>query len=935
MMKQHNDNSMMSKVYLVFARVKRSGLLPAALVILLTFAQPGIRVFSQTETFQAGAFVINMGVTPQTVANGLKPYGLIYHLILNYGVPVKWIVEPTKGKDGIDFSHGGVDFRGGPFLIPVEYRTVKVDSVITSWLAQGVVGLTTTSPLTLPVLKTLTVSSAPKWTLDLQNGKLAQPYFVNAGIPPEAYGGLNTANWKNPVDLNCCDDIFVMPHADPKWATHSWLVSWNLNCKGSIWNACHSPSALENMYNPANISEQANFLSMKVTTPGAGIILPVTGSTSYSQNTLILWGNHSAGTPPYSYSNHGDPIMQFMGPIDAATLNGSEQIYIPVQHPDGGWRPSTVVAAFDPDHLQAPLSVNGTVEKYRATVIAYGRGFGDENRGYVMHEAGHSHAKAALPANIAAQRAFFNFSFFAAKDKAPDPEVDVDLSAVFSGTTNNLSFILTGNRSLSEFVSILWESSCGGSFSPNNAQNVVFTAPTVSSNTPCVITISLTDTCGRVYKASTAFDVKCGIGVTSQVTNPCFDNPSGGAITMSISNASGPYVVNWTRTSPAGSGGPVTLTTPPYTLSGLSAGVYSVTVTSNNGTGCSATFNTTLTSSPAILITATAVPVICPGGSNGSINVTVSGGTPGYTYAWSDGPTTLNRSGLSAGTYRLTVTDSRGCIGIDSAVVTAPATLLVTPNANNVTCFGLNNGIITLNVSGGTAPYAFLWNDGSTTQNRSALSPGTYAVTVTDANGCTSSATGIAISQPSAALTLSASPVNVLCHGAATGSINLTVSGGTPFLSGPPNYLYAWSGPGGYTSSSEDITGLLAGTYSVTVTDSLGCIASLLVTVTQPPALALSIVKTDPTCPPDADQNNADGVIDLSVLGGVGPYAYAWTASNGGIVPAGQEDDQDLSGLVSGTYTVVVTDANNCTATTVVVLTYLNPNPVQPGSIDH
>jgi hypothetical protein len=88
MMKQHNDNSMMSKVYLVFARVKRSGLLPAALVILLTFAQPGIRVFSQTETFQAGAFVINMGVTPQTVANGLKPYGLIYHLILNYGVPV-------------------------------------------------------------------------------------------------------------------------------------------------------------------------------------------------------------------------------------------------------------------------------------------------------------------------------------------------------------------------------------------------------------------------------------------------------------------------------------------------------------------------------------------------------------------------------------------------------------------------------------------------------------------------------------------------------------------------------------------------------------------------------------------------------------------------------------------------------------------------------
>jgi hypothetical protein len=185
-----------------------------------------------------------MGVTPQTIGNGLKPYGLLYAL-LNQQIPVYWVINPTKSKDGIDFSHAGVDYRGGTLIVKAEYRNATIDALIASWQAQGVVGTTNTSPIqNVPVY--LTFTWVPVWVLDKQNGSLAVPYFANAGIPASAHGGSSSNAWKLPSTLDCCDDLFVMPHADPVWLTHQRLVSWNLECKGALWNACHSPSALEN-----------------------------------------------------------------------------------------------------------------------------------------------------------------------------------------------------------------------------------------------------------------------------------------------------------------------------------------------------------------------------------------------------------------------------------------------------------------------------------------------------------------------------------------------------------------------------------------------------------------------------------------------------------------------------------------------------------------
>ena len=206
---------------------------------------------------------------------------------------------------------------------------------------------------------------------------------------------------------------------------------------------------------------------------------------------------------------------------------------------------------------------------------------------------------------------------------------------------------------------------------------------------------------------------------------------------------------------------------------------------------------------------------------------------------------------------------------------------------------------------------------------------GIYAVTITDAKGCTKIVSGISVTQPAAGLSLSATQINPSCNGSTNGSIDLSVTGGTA------GYGYAWTGPGGFTSSSEDIGSRPAGTYSVVVTDSKGCTANLSVTLTQPAVLSLSTSITHPSCPSTVTTLGNNGAINLTVTGGTTAYGFVWTASNGGIVPGGQANQEDLTLLVAGTYSVTVTDSKGCTATTSATLTNLNPIPVQPGVINH
>ena len=426
--------------------------------LLVLFLMPSY-ADAQMTTIESGSFIINMGVSPQTIGNGLKPYGMIYDLILNYKVPIKWIIAPGKIKDGIDFSYNGIDYKGGPFIILKEYRSTAVNTRITYWMGQGVIGVTTASPIEVPVAKTLLVSSVPRWTIDSQNGSVAVPYFTNAGIPALAYSIVKT-----PSALGFCDDIFVMPHADPTWASHNNLYFWNLTYHGSIWTNCHAGSTLEDMFNPANKAQQTNFLAEKT-----GIAVTDGTLPNYSRNALFLYDSHTQGTTPYSYAEDSDPFMQCMGSIDAATQNGSEQIYIPIQ----GWRPTTKIAVWDPDHnhlISEPGKPSYIAANHKAAIVAYGRAFGDPNRGYVMIEAAHSFNRTLVPANIAAQvaaqRIFFNFSFMAGKDATILPDLSGIPSTVVSGTPTPVSFTFPVGINPNDYT-VSWFSSCGGAFAAN------------------------------------------------------------------------------------------------------------------------------------------------------------------------------------------------------------------------------------------------------------------------------------------------------------------------------------------------------------------------------------------------------------------------------------------------------------------------------------
>lgn len=387
------------------------------------------------------------------------------------------------------------------------------------------------------------------------------------------------------------------------------------------------------------------------------------------------------------------------------------------------------------------------------------------------------------------------------------------------------------------------------------------------------------------------------VSLASSVNVSCYDG-NNGAINITVSGGTSPYTFAWST-------GEIT-----QNISGLPAGSYDVSVTDANG--CSSGLTVTITQPVApIQANGSVTNVNCFGGSTGSITLTVSGGTSPYTYNWGGGVTTQNRTALSAGTYTVTIIDNKSCTLVQSFVVTQPASALSASTvATSVSCYGGSNGIVDLTVTGGTSPYTYVWSKSgsafsASSSDLTSLSAGTYNVIVTDANGCTTTASAI-VTQPAAALTLTASVTNASCYGSGTGSIVLTPSGGTP------SYSYIWSN----SASTKDISSLLSGNYSVTATDSKGCTASETYSVTQPAQLSASISATTPaTC-----FGGATGTVTVAGSGGTPGYTYSWNTS-----PV--QTTATATGLSAGTvYTATITDSKGCTA--IVLATVTQPTAV-------
>ncbi|SFT54150.1 gliding motility-associated C-terminal domain-containing protein [Lishizhenia tianjinensis] len=405
---------------------------------------------------------------------------------------------------------------------------------------------------------------------------------------------------------------------------------------------------------------------------------------------------------------------------------------------------------------------------------------------------------------------------------------------------------------------------------------------TVTDANGCVETISVTIT-------QPAAPLTLSVFATSNVD--CYGDATGAA-TIQASNGTPGYTYSWNTT-------PVQTSA---TASGLAAGTYTCTVTDANGCVEDINVNITQPAAPISLSIGAISNVDCYGDATGSASVIANDGTPGYTYSWNTTPvqTSATATNLAAGTYTCTVTDALGCVETITATVTQPAGALTASVASisNVNCFGDATGSATVTASFGTPGYTYSWNTTPVQTNATAtgLAAGTYTCTVTDALGCTTTTTAN-VTQPSAPLSLSiASTTNVGCYGDATGAATISASGGTPA------YTYSWNTTPVQTGATA--TGLAAGNYICTVTDNLGCTATITVTIAQPAApLGVSIASiSDVNCFGDAT-----GSATVSAFDGTPGYTYSWNTT-----PV--QTSATATGLAAGTYTCTVTDANGCTA---------------------
>jgi len=324
------------------------------------------------------------------------------------------------------------------------------------------------------------------------------------------------------------------------------------------------------------------------------------------------------------------------------------------------------------------------------------------------------------------------------------------------------------------------------------------------------------------------------------------------------------------------------------TATNLSNGTHIVTIT--DGNGCIHRDTVIISQPLPLALTISQTNVSCFGGNNGTATANISGGTTPYSFAWSSGSTAQTATSLSAGTDTLVVTDNNGCIITGTVTITEPPLLVVSLNANDVTCFNLSDGSAAAVVSGGAPGYTYNWNPG-TGSSVSALAPGSYTLIVSDLNSCQQSVP-FTITQPVQLTLALASLSNVSCFGGADGMASVSANGGTP------GYSYSWSPNVGSTAT---VNNLSANTYTATVTDSNNCTASVSIIITQPsaPVSATSIV-TNVSC-----SGGSDGSITVTPAGGTSSYTILWT-TNGSV-------SMTLSGVPAGNYPYIITDANGCT----------------------
>lgn len=436
-------------------------------------------------------------------------------------------------------------------------------------------------------------------------------------------------------------------------------------------------------------------------------------------------------------------------------------------------------------------------------------------------------------------------------------------------------------------VTYQWDANAGGQ-----------TTATATGLAPNTYSVTVTDIDNSQTSVATvtinqlAYTIDGTLTGTSQLD--CYGDTDGYVDLNMTTEGTKPYSYEWTTGATS------------QDISGLGIGSYNVTVTDANA--CTYTPATAFDiAEPEQLVADIGIrdEISCFGEYDGAIEVTgTTGGNGGYNYLWNDpgSQTTTIADGLDDGFYHVSVTDSKGCQYVTNDIhLIEPDEIVIAETAYDISCNGLNDGAILLDVSGGTTPFDYFWTteDGSglsaTTKNQSDLGPGTYNVIATDANLCETTL-DVVINEPTAISIDSESKTDIEgCFGDATGEIEVAASGGTGSLS------YTLT-PGDVENSTGTFGSLAAGNYSVAIRDANSCEVTTALEITQPTELAIAETST-------ADESAAgagDGSVSATAEGGTSPYTYT-------LSPGGAENQTGVfENLDAGTYTITITDARGC-----------------------
>ncbi len=366
----------------------------------------------------------------------------------------------------------------------------------------------------------------------------------------------------------------------------------------------------------------------------------------------------------------------------------------------------------------------------------------------------------------------------------------------------------------------------------------------------------------------------------------CFGGNNGTATAFAVGGTA-PYTYQWSNSQ----------TTQKATM--LTSGNYTVVVM--DAQGCTITGSVNVTAPPMLDLTFSAIQSEkCAGDCKGTATIVPTGGTEPYSYDWdASGTMTMATAiNLCPSVYMVTVEDANGCTTTDKVTIVAAAPIDIKFNETPPACQGFQNGSLTSIITGGTAPYQYAWTNGATLANLQNLPCGSIVLTLTDAVGCVTKDTAL-LDCPELIQIQSVAPQQVRCFGESNGSITINAFGGSGTLT------YKWSDPNVQTGKTA--TNLPTGNYTVTITDINGCSTTASGTITQPDLLTASVAPQPVVC-----FGEMNGTATSNVMGGTGPYTYAW--NNGA-------NTDIASGLAVNTYTVTVTDSRTCVTTATTTIT--------------